>query len=81
MTVWRRHEAGLSYAITENYLKNYEDEKRLYSYLNEFTGNKFTKEIEAYLRKMRTDVVFNSIKSFRYSNFKKIGWISVFKIN
>lgn len=81
MTAWRRHDAGLSYVLTKNYLQHFQTEKKLYKYLDELTDHKFGAEIDTYMRKMRTDVVFNTLKSLKFSNFSKLGWQAILKIN
>ena len=74
MTVWRRHDAGLSYTITKNYLQNYKKEKELYLHLQEITGNRFNTAIGQYLKKIRTTVVFRSLKSLSFSNLTSLGF-------
>lgn len=81
LTAWRRHEAGLSYVLTKNYLQNFQTEKILYDYLDNLTGHDFKAEIDIYIRKMRTEVVFNSLKHLKFSNFIKLGWETIFGIN
>lgn len=73
MTVWRRHDAGLSYAITSDYLQHYKKEGDLYLYLKEMTGNRFNKEIDQYLKKIRTTVVFRSFRSLSFGNIISLG--------
>jgi glycosyltransferase involved in cell wall biosynthesis len=74
MTVWRRHDAGLSYAITKDLMENYNKEKDLYKYLGKMTDNQYEKEIEHYLKKSRTSLVFNLLKTLNFRNLHAIGF-------
>jgi glycosyltransferase involved in cell wall biosynthesis len=80
MTVWRRHEAGLSYAITKNYYKNYTEEKSLYEHLNELSNGRYAKAIDSYIKKLRTGLVCNSIKRMSGGVLADLG-LSAFNID
>jgi glycosyltransferase involved in cell wall biosynthesis len=80
MTVWRRHDAGLSYVITRNHYKNYVDEKKLYKHLDELSDQNYTRAILSYMRKLRTGLVWTSIKGFSTQAMFDLGF-SALNIN
>lgn len=73
MTVWRRHQAGLSYAITRNVLENYNTETSLYARINQWLGGQYSGDIAHYLKTLRTGVVFHALKKLQPGVFFKLG--------
>jgi glycosyltransferase involved in cell wall biosynthesis len=74
MTVWRRHDAGVSYNITRDYHKNYVEERNLYGHLNQLTSGKYLDDINLYIRKQRTSLVSHSLKRFSWKSLRYLGW-------
>jgi glycosyltransferase involved in cell wall biosynthesis len=81
MSVWRKHDKGMSFVLLEDFKKNANKEIELMQKLNEHTGYKYTKEATLYTSNLLSGVFLQIVRNMKVFSYPRLFLFSLTKMN